>query len=141
MGDDAHTPTPPYSQTTMRNEGPLLETLTRRLAECPAEFLAAPRIGKGGQVHVAAVVSDLLMSLGGQPLSKEDAAFFQRTDAKKHRNYFAVVLITCWLLHDSWFRQRGQFADAARQLLLAGLDELANLIKAPQLISDPDRRE
>jgi hypothetical protein len=125
----------------MLNEGPLLETLTRRLAECPAEFLAEPRIGKGGTVHVAAVISDLLVSLGGQPLSKEEAAFFQRADAKKHRNHYAVVLIACWLLHDAWFRGRGQFAETARRLLFTGLDELAGLVKASQLISDPDRRE
>ncbi len=125
----------------MNNEGPLLETLTRRLAECPAEFLAEPRIGKGGKVHVAAVVSDLLVSLGGQPLSKEEAALFQRIDAKKNRNLYAIVLIACWLLHDAWFRERPEFAQAARQLLFTGLDELAELVKAPQVISDPDRRE
>ncbi|MBI3243520.1 MAG: hypothetical protein HYZ49_14650 [Chloroflexi bacterium] len=125
----------------MNTEGPLLETLTRRLAECPAEFLAEPRLGKSGQVHVAAVVSDLLTSLGGPPLSKDEAVLFQRTDAKKHRNHYSVVLIACWLLHDAWFRERGQFAETARQLLFTGLDELAGLIRAPQLVSDPDRRE
>jgi len=125
----------------LNTEGPLLETLTRRLAECPAEFLAEPRLGNSGKVHVAAVVSDLLVSLGGGLLSKEEAALLQRPDAKKHRNYYAVVLIACWLLRDSWFQERQQFAEAARQFLLAGLDDLAGLVKAPQLISDPDRRE
>jgi hypothetical protein len=44
----------------MKEEGPLLETLTRRLSECPADFLAEPRIGARGRVHVGAVISDLL---------------------------------------------------------------------------------
>lgn len=44
----------------MKNEGPPLEALTRRLAECPPEFLEEPRVGSSGTVHVAAVVHDLL---------------------------------------------------------------------------------
>ncbi len=125
----------------MQSEGPLLETLTHRLAECPADFLAEPRFGKSGLVHVDAVVSDLLVSLGGGPLTPEQAAFFQRTDAKKHRNHYALVLIACWLLHDDWFRQSKNFGEAARQFLFTGLEELAEVVKAPQRVSDPDRRE
>ena len=125
----------------MLGEGPLLETLTRRLAECPAEFLAEPRFGKSGVVHVDAVVSDLVVSLGGPPLTKDEAALFQRTEAKKHRNLYALVLIACWLLNDAWFRERGALAEMARKFLFTGLDELAELVKAPQCVSDPDRRE
>ncbi len=125
----------------MNEQGPLLETLTRRLAECPAEFLAEPRFGKSGVVHVEAVVSDLLVSLGGAPLTKEEAALFQRTDAKKHRNLYALVLIACWFLHDPWLRERQAFAEEARLFLSAGLGDLAELVKAPQCVTDPDRRE
>ena len=50
----------------MEHEGPPLEALTRRLAECPAEFPAEPVIGGKGTVHVAAVVSDLVCDLGGR---------------------------------------------------------------------------
>ena len=125
----------------MQREGPLLETLTHRLAECPADFLAEPRIGKTGVVRVDAVVSDLLCELGGAPLTQDEAAFFRRADARKHRNRYAIVLIACWLLHEAWFRQSGQLAESARQFLFTGLDELAALVKAPQFVSDPDRRE
>jgi len=48
----------------MNYEGPPLEQLTHRLAECPPEFLEEPRIGATGTVHVAAVVNDLLAALG-----------------------------------------------------------------------------
>lgn len=125
----------------MSIEGPLLETLTRRLAECPADFLAEPRFGKAGVVHVAAVVSDLLVRLGGEPLTPEQAAVFQRADAKKHRNHYALALIACWLLHDLWFSEHRSFGAAARQFLSTGLAELAEVVMAPQCVRDPDRRE
>ena len=122
-------------------EGPLLETLTRHLAECPADFLAEPRFGKAGLVHVDAVVSDLLVSLGGAPLTPTQAATFRQAEAKRYRNHYALVLITCWLLHAGWFQARKTLADQARQFLSSGLAELAEVVKAPQCVSDPDRRE
>jgi hypothetical protein len=125
----------------MTSEGPLLETLTRRLTECPPDFLAEPRFGKVGAVHVEAVVSDLLVSLGGGPLTQEQAAVFRDTDAKQHRNQYALVLIACWLLHDDWFRTQKKYSEAARQFLCTNLIELAQVVKAPQCVSDPDRRE
>lgn len=56
----------------MKHEGPPLEQLTHRLAECPPDFLEEPRVGNTGSVHVVAVVNDLLMSLGKAP---EDMAW------------------------------------------------------------------
>lgn len=125
----------------MNGEGPLLETLTRRLAECPADFLAEPRIGKSGAVHVGAVVSDLIRDLGGAALTPEQAAAFQSKDARKDRNRLSLVLIGCWLLHDEWFRQGERFAGQAYAFLAERLAELAGLVPAPQFVSDPDRRE
>ncbi len=125
----------------MKEEGPLLETLTRRLAECPGDFLAEPRIGKSGAVHVDAVVSDLLRDLGGAPLTQSQAAVFQSKDAKKDRNRLQLVLIAGWLLHDEWFRQGEHFAEQAHSFLAERLTELAGLVPASRFISDPDRRE
>lgn len=56
----------------MKHEGPPLEQLTHRLAECPPEFLEEPRVGSTGSVHVAAVVNDLLIAMGKAP---EDMAW------------------------------------------------------------------
>ena len=57
----------------MKEEGPQLEALTRRLSECPSDFLAEPRTAKGGgQVEVAAVVFDLLGELGDKILTKKE---------------------------------------------------------------------
>lgn len=127
----------------MQQEGPQIESLTRRLAECPAEFLAEPRGKKSGSVYVAAVVYDLLRDLGGSPMTKEQAAQFEitRKDSKEARNRLQVILVACWLLHDAWFRYQGQFAASAYNLLATELDELAALVPAQQFVSDPDRRE
>jgi len=125
----------------MTQEGPFLESLTRRLAECPADFLAEPRIGPAGKVHVAAVVSDLIRDLGGEPLIKAQAVAFEPKDAKKHRNRLSLALITCWLLHDPWFLQHKRFAEKAYEFLALGLAELAEHVRAPLCVSDPDRRE
>jgi hypothetical protein len=127
----------------MQAEGPVLETLLRRLAECPAEFLAEPRVGKNGVVDVAAVVSDLLRDLGGALLTPEQAAVFclPAGSARKHRNRLRAVLVAAWLLHDPWFRSRQQFAGQAAAFLNDGVAEVAGLIQAPHLVADPDRRE
>ena len=125
----------------MNREGPLLETLTRRLAECPADFLAEPRIGTAGTVQVAAVVSDLLRDLGGAPLTPSQAAFFQSTNARRDRNRLRLTLVAGWLLHEPWFRPHKKFAQPAFEFLSAGLAELAEMVPAPQCVSDPDGRE
>ncbi len=125
----------------MNREGPLLETLTRRLADCPAEFLAVPRAGETGSVHVDAVVSDLLRDLGGEGLSAADARQFQPRNRKADRARLSLVLLAGWLLHDAWFRDRPGFAAPALQLLRDGLTELAATTAAAKFVSDPDRRE
>jgi len=125
----------------MDREGPALETLTRRLAECPADFLADPRLGKVGVVPVAAVVSDLICELGGAPLTRGQAATFQVTDAKKYRNYLSLALIACWLLHDAAFRRQPQYAEPALAFLNDAVRELAANTAATKFVSDPDRRE
>jgi hypothetical protein len=119
----------------MNREGPLLETLTRRLAECPADFLAEP-----GTVRVAAVVSDVLRALGGAPLTPEQASAFQPVNPKAARNRLRLTLIACWLLRADWFCEQHQFAEAAHHFLR---DELADaaVTPAPNFITDPDRRE
>jgi hypothetical protein len=128
----------------MKEEGPYLESLTRRLSECPAEFLAEPRTTNGaGQVEVTAVVFDLLRDLGGMQLSKKAVGQFKVSNPKlkDERNHLRLVLIASWMLHDIWFRSRGKFAEAAFELLSKGLKEVAALVDSQKFVSDPDRRE
>lgn len=125
----------------MDREGPPLEALTRRLAECPADFLAEPRVGAAGQVHVAAVVADLLRELGGPLITPAQRDSFSPTDAKRYRNWLQLVLIGAWLLHDDWFRGERRFGKAAGDFLTGGLAQLSSLTTANSYISDPDRRE
>lgn len=123
----------------MQLEGPSLESLTRRLAETPEEFLAEPRIGASGTVQVTAVVNDLLRSLedgAGAP----DLTPFRSNDARRDRNRLAVVLLLCSLLSDEWFRGHVK-ASAARQLLNEGASLLAANTTARKFTSDTERRE
>ncbi|HSI82514.1 MAG: hypothetical protein ACAI35_20935 [Candidatus Methylacidiphilales bacterium] len=71
----------------MTNEGPHLEGLLRRLAECPPEFQLAPwleNLGKTGQgtVHVDALVRDWLYDAGMEPLAQHEAARYRTVTIK-----------------------------------------------------------
>lgn len=126
--------------------GPELESLTRRLAECPPEHLAEPKIGGRGQVEVAAVIADLLRDLAAGPhgppaIPNVDVRPFLGSDARA-RNRLRTLLVAAWLLGDEWFRARGpELAGPAEQLLAGGLDDLAQVVDAERLVHDVDRRE
>jgi hypothetical protein len=119
----------------MTAEGPTLETLTRRLAETPPEFLAEP-----GQVNVAAVVSDLMRHWTGEPLTAAQARAFGGDEANS-RNRLRLTLLACWLLTEVWFRARRELAPSALEWLSTGLNESAKSVKAEKCVADPDRRE
>jgi hypothetical protein len=138
----------------MTEEGPPLESLTHRLAECPPEFLLEPVVESHGKVHAAAVVGDLLKELGAS--GGLDLELFQGSldvrgerrsraglvrDPVRHANWLRLVLVSSWLLHDSWFRERKSFDTLAHTFLAEGLDELATVAEAGQFVSEPDRRE
>ena len=145
----------------MEHEGPMLESLTRRLAETPGDFLAEPRIGSKGRVQTAAVVGDLLRLLGGDASPKQLAAFISRStppsmadlaeyaernppsfaETRHERNRMAVILILCWLLSDDWFRQTKLEAANFLRLLETEAAELAGQTASKRFVTDPDRRE
>jgi hypothetical protein len=120
------------------DSGPELEWLTRRLGECPEDFLLP--VGRGaGHVEIEAVVADLLRDLGNPAPAEEAAAIFtsRRIDAAWQR----LVLLVCWLLHDEWFVRQRCFAAPARAFLNEGLSDLATLVKPELFLRDADRRE
>jgi hypothetical protein len=124
----------------MDREGPILEALTRRLAETPQEFLAEPRVGTVGQVHTAAVVADLLQMLGHEARAA-DLALFTGSDRRADRNRLGISLVLAWLLADEWFVRDRPDASALLTLLGTTASELAEQMAAPKLVTDPDRRE
>jgi hypothetical protein len=124
----------------MTNEGPVLETLTRRLAETPEDFLGEPVIGSAGRVHTAAVVGDLLRSLGGAPGGAE-LARYRGVDADADRNRLGVTLVLCWLLADEWFASATPSSATLLELLGDEAAELAAQAAAGKFVTDPDRRE
>ena len=122
--------------------GPLLQQLTRRLAETPADMLAEPAAGATAGVETGAVVGDVLRSLG---LLNPDARWLatlhpDRTD-KNQRNYLRVMLAASWLLADPWFRGKANPADAQNWLSGGSIAELAALTGADAFVKDDDRRE
>lgn len=124
----------------MNIEGPLLETLTRRLAECPPEFLEEPHtLSGGGRIETAAVVSDLLRDLGSGVLNFQQASSFGY-GSDERRDKLQLVLIVCWLLHDDWFLSH-KTHQGVLNLLTEGLKDLTDLIKPEKFVTDADRRE
>lgn len=124
----------------MKHEGPTLESLTHRLAETPEDFLAEPRIGPVGRIHVGAVIGDLLESFGKSVAPAVPAAFVS-SDARKDRNRLSISLLLCWLLADDWFRQNNPDASAIVNLLHEAPLEWAKAAASRKYIEDPDRRE
>lgn len=124
----------------MQTEGPLLETLTRRLAETPEDFLAEPRIGASGRVCVAAVAGDLLRSRGAI-FDVTALSGLEGKDAKHDRNRLSVALLLCWLLADDWFRKNKLTSNALIGLLSQGSFQLGAQVASRKFVTDPDRRE
>ncbi|MEO6875916.1 MAG: hypothetical protein ABI222_13945 [Opitutaceae bacterium] len=124
----------------MSREGPALETLLRRLAETPEDFLAEPRIGRGGSLNVSALVGDLLRSFGHTP-DPSIASLFTGAHASQDRNRLMVVSLLCWLLTDTWFRDRSPEPAELMSLLRDEATELAKLTAAKKFVTDPERRE
>lgn len=124
-------------------EGPAVEELTRHLAECPETFLAEPlQENNSGDVHVAAVVSDLLKMMGGKALTQEELQDFTYSGSPvvKERNRLRLILIACWLCSHPRLLQRSE-PSAVLHWLRKGQNSLAKLVSAESFVHDAERRE
>lgn len=121
---------------------PSIERLTRRLAECPAEFLLEPRteLTPDGKVEVEAVVDDLLVELGLAEGLGEDECARLRGAAEGERNWLRLVLAGAWLCGDPSLRPVDRPRELVRWIMDA-LPPLARLVEAEQFVNDADRRE
>ena len=124
--------------------------LTRHLSECPEIFTEEPVQPSGhGGVYVHAVISDLLLELGGKALSASESERFRyahREAVRTERNRLRVALLASWLFSHSGFGHgtAGERADQAarvHEFLASGVEALAELVSADSFLSDPDRRE
>ena len=124
------TPGPPHA-------GPPLERVMRRIAETPAEFLAEPRIGAAGTVHVAALVADLLRSAGAGVARQALAPF--KTDQADQSNRLTLTAVAVWLLADDWVGARSGVA--LFTLLDTTIRDLAANGHALAFVEQAERRE
>lgn len=120
----------------MSPDGPEIERLTRRLAECPGEFLATE---DGSPDHIAVVCDHMRRMTPDAPPERSPALSAIRRAAPAH---LELIAVTCWMLHDDWFVDRPDLAPRMWDLFGSdALKRLAELIKPAAFVTDPDRRE
>ena len=116
---------------------PRLETLTRRLADCPAEFTLDLSAEEAAQVSPAAVVEDAVRALGGAPLTSQEARAFTPSGSRSR-----LAMTAAWLLADDAFSGHPGLAPKARAFLLGLVTgELGDAVEARAFVTDADRRE
>lgn len=125
---------------SMQKEGPPLEQVLQRISATPPDFFAEPRIGAKGDVHVLAVVRDLLAGKG-HAIDLARLAVLAGRDAKQDRNRLSIALLMTWLLADDALGIDDAHADALLELLNDDARQLASYTNARQLFEDAERRE
>jgi hypothetical protein len=122
----------------MKDEGPALEGLLRRLAETPQDFLAEPAQSGQPGVHVAAVASDLLRRYGATALEPRLA---ELAAGGSSENRLRLALLATWLLADESFAPSRREPREVLGAILEVSSELAALVPAPKVSESPERRE
>lgn len=123
----------------MHRQGPEIEKLLHRLAECPGEFL---RAGKGvkDDADAVAIVCDQMRAM--TPNEPPELSPFLAEIRSGSSARLKLLSIVCWLLHDPWFLERPNLAPAMWELLTSRqLTQLSALVKPEAFVNDADRRE
>lgn len=123
----------------MNREGPPLESLLRRVLDAPPEFLAEPRVGARGVVHVDAIAADIARRIGG-PLPMQALAPFGSANTDQ-REQLALALLLCWVIADDWFLHASMASTELLRALDATAAALSPYANARAFHADPDRRE
>jgi len=124
----------------MNDPGPDLETLTRRLADTPPDFMDEPRVGGSGRVAVPALVNDLA-GMHGARLALAVLDGFKGQSARSDRNRLAVAMICAWLLADPWLLAQRLDPASLVQVLAEVAAEMAAATPAHRFAADAERRE
>lgn len=83
----------------MKDSGPPLEPLLRRLADTPAEWLQPPTTANFDGISVAALLSDYFESLGLLPLNSPEVTDFEGVRADQSP-WLSLLALALWLLHE-----------------------------------------
>jgi hypothetical protein len=124
----------------MNHAGPDLETLTRRLADAPPDFMDEPQVAGSGRVAVPALVNDLAHMHGGR-VALDALNGFEGQSARSDRNRLAVAMIATWLLADPWFLAQRLDSTVLLHALAEVSAELAAATPAHRFAADGERRE
>lgn len=123
----------------MTSQGPQLEMLLHRLADCPAEFLQPPQVDCAERIDVVAIVCDQLRQMEVTPEQESQLLDALRKLKAPQQTLLAIV---SWLLADAWFIGRPQLGKKMLALYAAEkFSALTTLVKPEKFVHDPDRRE
>lgn len=120
--------------------GPVLEPLLRRLIETPPDFLDPPHRAGSGQVHVAAVVHDVLASYG-ETIPPKLLTTLSGDNARITANQLTLSAVMAWLLADTIWRRYVKAPLAIPGLFADVAPALAAEADAARYVFEPDRRE
>ncbi|MCB1158826.1 MAG: hypothetical protein H7A25_00925 [Leptospiraceae bacterium] len=135
----------------MKENGPELEYLLNRLANCPAEFFLEPGLGKETevlgpkQINTLALISDLFYNMGGYLLSDNAADVYRKNYEESKKNFFLILHVAAYFFSDPFFLSEKRFLGPVEKFFNPGstneLHKLAKLIEAEKFVTDPERRE
>lgn len=125
----------------MNHEGPLLDALLHRLADCPPEFLTATSDAETDGADLAAIVCDLLRPFSSDPPPERHAALMASLRDRKAAAA-SLTAVACWLLSDFWFASKPHLSSSLFALLSGSVfDDLSQLVRPDRFVRDADRRE
>lgn len=112
---------------------PVLERLTRRLADCPPIILES-------ELHLPAIIHDLYLECCNDFPAADQLRPFrsQNQEGRRHRQ---LAGIACWLLYDACFHGDHSHGKALLKFLKTELAELAQTVNPLRFVQDSDRRE
>lgn len=129
----------------MNEEGPQLVALMHRLSECPEDFVSLSDRADGAACTVA-LTQDFFRRFGDIDPIRDDThvldEWMMLGGKSIPQSYFGLLGVTLWLFYDPWFDGKSQFAKPIWDLIQGEkLRALSPLLKATQVVADPDRRE
>lgn len=132
----------------MKNPGPPLQELIDHLILIPGEFTGKSdkSADTAARISIPAIVNDLLLDLGGVPLSDEEtpADFLSKKENKAETdNYLKLISILCYIYEYRFFIENKSGSEKIKSFLLSQrLIDLSRAVKSSdEFITDPERRE